>query len=208
MEHSLVLKLKRIVSLGINLEEDNVRSFMVIARKLLDISQVSNQYLILRLFCNWAVHIEITKSNPGLRILAKINHALVSHKNSSNTAEIEESFSNQLGFTILRDEIATFLSLYSINTDIAINQDQWNRFINNLIEIIRDVPISFPPITSLDRVKRKIYNEISANPIKAGAGVISLNISLVGDRYCLIIITEDTTTLVVPMRSNFLRGRG
>ncbi len=83
----------------------------------------------------------------------------------------------------------------------------WADFICNLIEIIRDVPLSFP--TQLDSTKQKIYNKIAQNPIKPGAGVIFVQISKIdysalgakdmGETMCLLIRTEDTTTSVIPL---------
>jgi hypothetical protein len=85
----------------------------------------------------------------------------------------------------------------------------WAVFVSHLIEIIRDVPISFPELSSLDRTKRNIYEEIAQNPIKAGAGVVAAQISAVdyaalgapetGSRMCLHIRTADTTTTVIPL---------
>lgn len=85
----------------------------------------------------------------------------------------------------------------------------WAIFISNLIEIIRDVPLSFPQLSKLDTTKQRIYKQIAQNPIKPGAGVISIQISRIncdalgvvgtGEVMCLLIRTEDTTTTVIPL---------
>jgi len=69
--------------------------------------------------------------------------------------------------------------------------------------------LSFPKLSALDKTKRKVYDHISRNAIKPGAGVISTQISNVdydalgakdiGERMCLLIRMEDTTTIVVPL---------
>ena len=80
-------------------------------------------------------------------------------------------------------------------------------FLPNLIEILRDVPLSFPQI--LDPCKQKIYNQIAKNPIKLGAGVVSIYLSRVdyeklgvkgsGERFCILVGTADTTEIVIPL---------
>jgi hypothetical protein len=64
-------------------------------------------------------------------------------------------------------------------------------------------------LSKLDESKQKIYNKIAKNPIKPGAGVISIKISKIdntafgmkekGEIMCLIIRTEDTTTTIIPL---------
>ena len=97
-----------------------------------------------------------------------------------------------------------------ISYAIIIEPKVWGRFIDHLIEIIRDVPISFPDLEKLDNKKQKIYDQISRNTIKPGTGVISLCLSNVdydaagaegvGIVLCMIITTNDSTRIVVPFR--------
>ena len=165
-------------------------------------------FLITRLFANWAVHIEITKSNTGLRILSAINDALVTFK-SADTDALRNGISNEIGFSALRREMKLFLNYTGIDNTIVSDNQVWAVFVNHLIEIIRDVPLSFPPISTLDNAKRNIYNQIARNPIKPGAGVVAIQITNVdysalgakdtGEIMCLAIRTEDTTTVVVPL---------
>ena len=92
---------------------------------------------------------------------------------------------------------------------MASDNHVWAVFVSHLVEIIRDVPISFPDLSSLDKTKLKIYEEIAQNPIKPGAGVVAAQISRVdyaalgapemGSRMCLHIRTADTTTIVIPL---------
>ncbi len=192
------------------LEEADVRSLMILVRKLLDLMPQSNQqsFLIARLFANWAVHIEITKSNTGLRILSAINDTLVTFK-SADTDELITGISKEIGFSALRREMKLFFDLNGIDDTIVSDNHLWAIFINHLIEIIRDVPLSFPPISGLNKTERKIYGQIAHNPIKPGAGVIAIQISNVdypafGAKdtrkiMCIVIRTEDTTTIVVPL---------
>lgn len=209
MEDDLIKKIKNIVSIKTNIDEDNIRSLMIIIRKLLDKMKQSDQnlFLTLRLFCNWSAHTEITNSNTGLRILAEINDTLVSIKYCTDIVEIQTKMSNAIGFSVLRKELNNFFLHFTIDNILVIDNQIWAIFITNLIEIIRDVPLSFPNLSKLDESKQKIYNKIAKNPIKPGAGVISIKISKIdntpfgmkekGEIMCLIIRTEDTTTTTI-----------
>ncbi len=211
MEKDLIKKIRSFVAQKERIDEANVRSFMILTRKLLDtMSKVDqNLFLILRLFCNWVAHIEITNSNTGLRILAEVNDALVDVKNSRDSIVTETIISQALGYPALRKELQLFLNKIGVDNILVIDNNIWAVFITNLIEIIRDVPLSFPELSKLDTTKKAIYNKIAQNPIKPGAGVISIQISRIdysalGAKdvkkiMCLLIRTEDTTTVVIPL---------
>jgi hypothetical protein len=154
-------------------------------------------------------HTEITQSNTGLRILSAINDALVSIKDSTDTVVMQTKVSEAIGFPALRKELKLFFDYVDVDDVLVSNNTVWGVFISHLTEIIRDVPLSFPQISALDATKRKIYEEIAQNPIKPGAGVVAVKISLVDyaahgakkqtNTMCLVIRTEDTTTLVMPL---------
>jgi len=207
MEKDLIIKIKATIAKKEKIDEESIRSLMTLVRKLLDIMVKSDQdlYLTVRLFCNWTAHNKITKSNTGLRILAKINDILVSIKNSTNEIKMRTKMSQSIGFLTLRKELKLFFSYIGVDDILVSDNNIWAIFIDNLVEIIRDVPLSFPPLSELDTTKQKIYNQIAKNPIKAGAGVISIKICIVeypmptGQIMCLTVRTEDTTTLVVPL---------
>lgn len=210
VENDLITKIRKTFSKKEALEEPDVRSLMILVRKLLDKMPPSDQqsFLIIRLFANWAVHVEITQSNTGLRILSAINDALVTFK-SAHTDILRKGISQEIGFPALRREMKLFFGNIGIDDAVVSDNHLWAIFVTHLIEIIRDVPLSFPQLSALDKTKRKIYDRIARNTIKPGAGVISIQISNVdydalgakdiGEIMCLLIRTEDTTTIVVPL---------
>lgn len=210
MTNSLVEKIAKIVGKN-EVSEDEMRSLMILIRKVLETMPENDRknYLILNLFCDWVAHIKITKSNIGLRILAKINDALVDMRHSGDGTEIGIKMSEVL-FVGLRRELKAFLNNIKVSEVLMEDNKLWSTvFIIQLLGAVQDVPLSFPSINDLDSTKVKIYEKIAKNAIKLGAGVMSIWISNVdfaalgakswGDRLCLYIKTEDTTTIVVPM---------
>ena len=211
MKDDLIGKIKSTAGKYKNLEEADVLSLMILIRKLLDTMPESDQklFLVIRLFSNWVVHIKITQSNTGLRIRSAINNALVSIKDSTDTVAMQTKMSEAIGFPALRKELKLFFDHIEVDDVLVSNNHSWAILVSHLIEIIRDVPLSFPQLSVLDATKRKIYEEIAQNPIKPGAGVIAVQISRIdyaalgaqgmGDTMCLLITTEDTTTLIIPL---------
>jgi len=207
MEDDIISKIAGVASKHRDINEADIRSMMILVRKFLD-TYDQNSFLILRLYCNWVAHNEITNSNTGLRVLAEINDTLVKVKSTSDTNEMQNLISHAIGYPLLREELKAVFSLIDIDNTLITDNDVWAVFVRILIEIIRDVPLSFPPLSKLDPTKLKIYEKISSNPIKEGAGIISIQLSIVdydelgaeniGKLLCIIINTEDTTTVVIP----------
>lgn len=213
METDLVGKIYSTLTKESGQSEADVRTLMILFRKILDnLTEIEQRdFLVLRLFSNWAVHNEITNSNTGLRILSAVNDALVEHR-QSRIDELIAGISSEFGLEALRNQIHNLLVLNGMQPELVIEPKSWNSFIDHLIEIIRDVPISFPNLAKLDKKKQKIYDQISRNPIKQGAGVISIRLSNVdydaagaegvGIVLCMVITTNDTTSIVVPFKKS------
>jgi hypothetical protein len=211
MEDDLIRKIRDTTLKSSNLEETDVRSLMILIRKVLERMRESNQqaFLIIKLFSNWSAHTAITQSNTGLRLLSAVNNALVSIRNSTDIVAMQCAMSNAIGFPALRKEMGLFLGRIGVDDRLVSDNLIWSVFVTHLVEIIRDVPISFPELSSLDKTKRKIYEEIAQNPIKPGAGVVAAQISQVdygaigapeaGRNMCLLIRTADTSTVVMPL---------
>jgi len=211
MEKDMIAKINEVFEKGAQMTEHELRSAMVLTRKMLELmpERARSQYLLLNLFCTWAVHTEITQSNTGLRILAKVNDALVGVRHSGNPTEMGLKMSGALSFVELRRELQKFIGQGALNDKVVSDDKIWGlAFLPHLIEILRDVPLSFPHV--LDPGKQRIYDQIAQNPIKPGAGVISICLSRVnyeavgakglGERLCVLIKTADTTTVVIPLK--------
>ena len=211
MRKDLIAKIQSLLKQSSNISEDQVRSLMILVRKRLELMTEKDriQYLTLNLFCNWTAHTAITQSVSGLRILSRVNTALVKVKDSVDTDVILTKMAKAVGFDTLYSEFLLFLKNNGVSHCLT-DKVVWKCFVDHLIEIIRDVPIAFPPVSQLRRSAKKIYDQITKNPIKPGAGVISITLSRVdygalgvknaGMMMCLLVRTEDTTTTVVPLK--------
>jgi len=205
----LLEKIQRLVNHGSQIDEDQVRSLMILIRKQLELVDKNDrsQYSTVNLFCNWCAHTEITQSLVGLRLLGRINDTLVKVK-TSYTDEVRKELSQAVGLDTFQLEINLLFEKLDIKHQLS-NKKNWRPFLNHLVEIIKDVPLAFPPVSKLSKDARKIYKKIIQNPIKSGAGVIFITLRKVdfslldanglGEMMCLLIQTEDSTTIVVPL---------
>lgn len=210
MDKDIARKINEVLQKGDQVTEHELRSMMGLVRKLLELmsDQDRSAYLLLSLFCNWAAHVEITRSNTGLRLLAKVNDALVGSRQSGDALEIGLRMSEALSLSGLRKELVRFFTQNGLDATVIQDDRTWATcFLTHLIEIIRDVPLAFP--TQLDPMKQKIYDSIAQNAVKPGAGVASLRLSIVdydkigakgiGERLCVLVTLADTTTVVIPL---------
>ncbi len=103
-----------------SLSENDVRSLMILIRKQLELMSEgeSTQYLTLNLFCNWVAHTEITQSLPGLRILARVNDALVQNK-EADTDQLQLEVSKAMGLEVLRRELLALLAYEGIDSQLT-----------------------------------------------------------------------------------------
>ena len=217
MRDDIESKINLLFEVGPIISEDQVRSLMILVRKRLELLTDSERlnYLVLNLFCNWCAHIKIDQSNSGLRIIARVNDTLVAVKDLKDSNEIQLELSKSFGYVSLRRELLLFLTNIGLIPYVEVStmgNDIWGHFITHLLEIIRDVPLEFPSLNSLDKTKQKIYDQIAHNSIRPGAGIIAMKITKVdyskmglkdtGELLSLCISLEDTTTIVVPLLLN------
>lgn len=214
MKDNLLEKIKNILDKRTSISEDEIRSLMILLSKMLELmtEDEKRRYLTLNLFCNWCKHTKISQSNTGLRIIAHVNDILVRVKSSKDISEIQSNLSEAIGYVALRKEIISFLNFTGLDTDNVKDNSIWAHILTHILEIIRDVPLEFPPISSLDSTKLGIYNRIATNPIKPGAGIVMMKITEIdysklgvpnGSKlFSLYLKSEDTTNLIVPLLMN------
>ena len=135
MEKDLLIKIENLLDGDCRVSEDQVRSLMILVRKRLELEPEPNKtrYSTLNLFCNWAAHTKITQSMTGLKILARINDALVTMKNSTGM-EVQTEMSRAIGFDVLHSEFVLFLQNVGVSHKLSEKQI-WAAFLGHLIVV-------------------------------------------------------------------------
>lgn len=211
MKVDIDAKIENLLKNGPDISEDQVRSLMALFRKRIESMTESDKqkYLVLKLFCDWSLHNQIDQSNTGLRTLAKVNDALVVVKNSKDSHITQTKLSESIGYVALRREIKLFLKNCGLDQTRIQDNNTWGQFLTHLIEIIRDVPLSFPSVVKLDKTKQKIYNQIAQNALGPKGGVMMMQIIKIDygqlglpngkELFSLHAKLENTTNIIVPL---------
>ncbi|MBI2335775.1 MAG: hypothetical protein HYU97_03310 [Deltaproteobacteria bacterium] len=170
-------------------------------RKQLEIINDTSSFDYVKLFCDWALHAEISKSSTGSFLVASINTALNAVKDS-DTDQVIKKISSSL-MTKFREQIRNFLVQTKMSPAIVDGYQSWIDFLRNILEIISHSPVI---------LKAKHEADVASNPLKAGmwaqaVSIVKINFDkLVNENstseketYCLMVFTSDSTKIVVPI---------
>jgi len=139
MELDIVRKLQTELVRGIS-TESQVVYVMVKIRKLLDLERdqiTTPAYSMLRLCCNWAVHVELSRSDA--QKVVKMADALYTRLLKGELSEQEkEEFRNVLNLNRLREELNQFLTDKHLQ---GFSEGQWNSFLDCFLRTIEDCPL-------------------------------------------------------------------
>ena len=181
---------------------------MTLCRKYLDHVSKEEQtaYLILRFFCNWAAHITIDRSMEGLEILKRLNDTLVELA-ESHTDLIIKKVTELISFRKLCREIGVLCKDLDIEPRLMDDQNLWENFARQLIEIIRDCPLVFGE--GMAREAQALHAAVKANPLSnrawvTGVSVVEVDYGLFHSRdshkiLCIHVLMSDTTHIMIPM---------
>ncbi len=100
-------------------------------------------YQNLYFFCNWVLHIEMNYPHSQ-KYLQKLEDKL-GDINSKNIKDITKDFVDRNGsfylFMDLKTELSIFISLNTLPNKIVKNNDNWNRFVYFLFQILKDCSV-------------------------------------------------------------------
>jgi len=140
MELEILKKLKEELEKDISNEAHVIFIFTKI-RKILEIHKEQKQYKFLYLYCNWALHFQIERTEP-------IFQELIDFINGN-----DKGF---LNFEFFKNDMLIFLNNYNLPTKIIIDAENYYRLIKILLDIYTDSPL----IVKVSRVKIYIKNPI------------------------------------------------
>lgn len=155
MKNRRVWKIRSILDSGSTLSEAEVGYLMMLIRKLIEdhYSTNKNNFLLLRLICNWALHTTISNSNFAQDILRSINSVLSGYdfhkKDREKFFRLNTQLSEAISFTTLRNELGNFLDSFKIRRDLVDRDENWKNYLDVLADVIDEAPLQLsPPNTS------------------------------------------------------------
>lgn len=149
----LIYKLTRALKRPVQTECEVVY-LMVEIRKLMDrreaerrkeVSEAGRRKLkpefpVLKLFCDWAVHINIEWNREAEPLMREFDRAVESVKAGNG---IPLPFLEFLSLSHLRDEFARFLNVNGLPPRLVENGDAWDRFLDLYSAVVSDCPITY-----------------------------------------------------------------
>lgn len=98
------------------------------------------EFPVLKLFCDWAVHINIEWNREAEPLLREFDGAVESVKAGNG---IPLSFLQFLSLSHFRDEFARFLNVNGLPTHLVEDGDAWELFLDLYSAVVSDCPISY-----------------------------------------------------------------
>lgn len=154
MQHSIVAKLREHLEDGIDTEPEVVYLLCEI-RKLLDYHNVGASPL--RMFCNWAVHVDLHKPGTVQHLVLRIDEVLTNffeHPETGTTMSVEGALIKELAyFDMFRAELLRFLQDAALPTDLCTADRQWANFLFAYTGVIEDGSL----VANLNWVKKVTF---------------------------------------------------
>ena len=139
MKPELIHKLAAALSRPIR-TESTVVYITVEIRKLMERLESSKCYPVLRLFCNWAVHIELDKGDALKDLLGAFEEAIESVKSGN---DIPLAFRRRLSLSTFRSEFQAFLNATKLPSKVVDDDDRWNEFLTLYSSVVSDCPLAY-----------------------------------------------------------------
>jgi hypothetical protein len=142
MRDSIVKKLKAILSERID-SEHKVVYILAETRKLLDGNPPDPQPFALRMYCHWALHVDLTYPNTTMPFLTRVE-AYVQSTLAGNPNFLEEHrlLRDFVFLDTFKDQLKRFLDGHMLPTNICDEHDRWQEFVKHYAGVIEDGSLS------------------------------------------------------------------
>lgn len=188
------------------LSESEYLHLLVLIRKELENIKDKNaadfsKFDHLKLFCDWALHETIDRSEAGSFLIESINKT-INDVRHSHTDDVIKQVSSSL-ISKFRDQMKNFLKKISLPTDIIDDGRRWRELLRNILEIISQNPVILKPKHQADVMKTPLKKGMWAKEVS----IVKINFDKLADKastsnketYCLMVLTSDTTRIVIPI---------
>jgi hypothetical protein len=142
MEKAIILKLRDLLASGIDSECKSVY-LLAETRKLLDSYPADNAPFGLKLYCHWALHIDLTKPGTTEAFLQQVD-AFIESRQDRRKMDLgaENRAFRQLLLDSFREQLREFLVAYNLPTELCDKDDQWQVFLKHYSGVVEDGTLS------------------------------------------------------------------
>lgn len=140
-QNSIVEKLRQTLSNDIRREADVVY-VLVECRKLLDDNKLVDSHFALKLYCHWALHVDLSGRDSTLPFLRRVDAFVGYALDDSNFAEQSRMF-HEFGFLeSFRQRLKLFFQSQGLPTQLCDDDDRWHSFLTLYAGVIEDGSLS------------------------------------------------------------------
>ncbi|MCE5310877.1 MAG: hypothetical protein LLG20_24815 [Acidobacteriales bacterium] len=136
MRNEIVEKLRAELTRGIETEAQVVY-LLVEIRKLIEHSEYVNRYLSVLFFCEWALHVKMSRQSAFL-LLKEIDDAL---ERSTSAEQMAELVGTRLSMDTFRDDLIHVLMDHNLPTEPIRTMQGWLAFLPLYLNVISDCPV-------------------------------------------------------------------
>ena len=208
MDDEVIDKIRRAIGAD-PLREPDVHHLFALVRKLIERvpSGTRKAYALLNFYCDWTLHSEINRSEPGAKILARLSEIIADHLKKTDNSTLIADLSRALSLSGVRNELNGLIARYTGAAD-TVTTTTWRLMIPILLEIISHTPLK---IASNNTRLKELARQVRSRPLKGEFVIEELAITKVPSimlkdnapqneiTYCMMFTTTDTTKLVVPL---------
>lgn len=143
MQRDIVTKLTKLIEGGVD-DEYKVVYLLAETRKLLETYPPAQPPISLKLYCHWALHVDLTSPGTTLGLLQRIDEFVDSvYGTGPRDDRAEQRMLHELRvFATFRTELRTFLAGYGIPTSVCDNDQHWRSFLESYAGVIEDGSLS------------------------------------------------------------------
>ncbi len=168
MKDQIVQKLQAVLSDEID-SECKVVYILCETRKLLDKYPANPVPLTLKMYCHWALHIDLTNPGTTSALLERIDRfAAGVLAGDVNVVEEHRMFREFLFLDTFREQFRAFLRTYDLPTTVCDEDVRWHKFLAHYAGVIEDGSLSCQAKTQrLNNVKEVIFSKGKTRPSDA-----------------------------------------
>jgi hypothetical protein len=166
---SIVKKLAVILSERVD-SEYKVVYILTETRKLLDVKSPDPQPFALRMYCHWALHVDLTYPNTTLPFLTRIETYVQSAlAGNPNFLEEHRMLRDFVFLDTFKDQFKRFLNGHGLPTSVCDEQDRWQEFVRYYAGVIEDGSLSCSAKgQKLQNVKEVVFTKGRATRAREG----------------------------------------
>lgn len=157
MRDSIVEKLRGVLSGAVE-DECKVTYILVESRKLLDKYPVDPVPFALKLYCHWALHIDLSHPGTTKPFLERVDTFVGSVLAGSNDLRDENRMLRDFLFMdTFRNQFIQFLKGYNLPNEICDQESRWNEFLKHYAGIIEDGSLSCTSADNFEFIREVVF---------------------------------------------------